>query len=148
MSKLDSFRKLIREELRAVLKEELPKILKESSVSPQDFRQNIKEQVQKKVVPLTLNQEVKRPTPKFDTSNPLGNLLNETAISMTTEDIHKFANPQDGFIQNMTQKEGSVGSVDQMLANAKGGGALEMVEIDTVPDFSGLMNTMKSKGLI
>jgi hypothetical protein len=78
----------------------------------------------------------------------LGSLLNETAISMTTDDVAGFANTQGGFMEGMHQKETSVGSVDAMLAGAKRSSAIEMVEIDTVPDFSGVMNAMKSKGLI
>jgi hypothetical protein len=148
MSKLDSFRKLIREELRAVIKEELPKILKESVMQKSDYRQQLKEKVEGKTVPLTLNTSVPKPKPSFNTKNPLGSLLNETAISMTTDDVAGFANTQGGFMEGMHQKETSVGSVDAMLAGAKRSSAIEMVEIDTVPDFSGVMNAMKSKGLI
>jgi hypothetical protein len=35
-----------------------------------------------------------------------------------------------------------------MLANTRPSGDINAVRIDTVPDFSGLMQTMKSKGQI
>jgi hypothetical protein len=41
-----------------------------------------------------------------------------------------------------------VESVDQMLANTRPAGDINAVRIDTVPDFSNLMQTMKEKGQI
>jgi len=41
-----------------------------------------------------------------------------------------------------------VTSVDQMLSTARPAGDVSQVQIDAVPDFSGLMATMKEKGQI
>jgi hypothetical protein len=41
-----------------------------------------------------------------------------------------------------------VNSVDAMLANTRPAGDINSVRIDTVPDFTGLMQTMKAKGQI
>jgi hypothetical protein len=41
-----------------------------------------------------------------------------------------------------------VESVDQMLSSTRPAGDINAVKIDVVPDFSGLMKTMKEKGQI
>ena len=43
-------------------------------------------------------------------------------------------------------RDSSVGSVSDMLSSAKKSSATELVEIDTVPDFSGIMNKLKQQG--
>lgn len=146
MGKVDELRNIIREELRAVLKEELPKMLKE--VKPAiatDPKKALQEQVKTKL-PGTLN--TKAPAlPKFSGNNPMASILNETAMdlamgksSFTTDDIGIFG---------MTQpEEVSVGSVGGMLASARPSSNIEMVQINEVPDFSGLMAKMKESGQI
>jgi len=139
MSSLDTLRKIIREEVTRAIKQELPKILKESSVSDKDYKNSIREQVQKSVFPMTLNEEAVKPKVNFSKSNPLGQLLNETAITMTSDDVHSFGNTNSGLpIQNNVK----VGSVDSMLNSAVKSSNLEMVQIDTVPDFSQFMKKM------
>jgi hypothetical protein len=142
MSSIDALRKIIREEVTKVIKQELPKILKESSVPTKDYKKNIQEQVQKSVFPMTLNEEPVKPKVQFSKSNPLGQLLNETAISMTSDDVHMFANTDSGIGGAMEPSSIKVGSVDSMLNNAVKSSNLEMVKIDTVPDFSQFMKKM------
>jgi hypothetical protein len=141
MSSIDTLRKIIREEVTKVIKQELPKILKESSV-PKDYKKNIQEQVQKGVFPMTLNEEPIKPKVQFAKSNPLGQLLNETAISMTSDDVHMFGNANSGVTDAMNPSSIKVGNVDSMLNSAVKSSNLEMVQIDTVPDFSQFMKKM------
>ena len=139
MSSLDTLRKIIREEVIRAIKQELPKILKENNVSEKDYKNNIREQVQKSVFPMTLNEDVVKPKVNFSKSNPLGQLLNETAIAMTSDDVHAFGNTNGGLPVQNTVK---VGSVDSMLNSAVKSSNIEMVQIDTVPDFSQFMKKM------
>ena len=142
MSSIDALRKIIREEVTKVLKQELPKLLKEVAVPDKDYKKNIQEQVQKSVFPMTLNEEPIKPKVKFAKSNPLGQLLNETAIAMTSDDVHAFANQSLGIGDVIEPNSIKVGSVDSMLNSAVKSSNLEMVKIDTVPDFSQLMKKM------
>jgi hypothetical protein len=142
MSSIDALRKIIREEVTKVIKQELPKILKENSVPAKDYKENIQEQVQKNVFPMTLNEERVKPKPQFSKANPLGQLLNETAISMTSDDVHAFANSTTSTGELMGPSNIKVGSVDSMLNNAVKSSNIEMVQIDTVPDFSQFMKKM------
>jgi hypothetical protein len=148
-SSINALRKIIREELKSVLKEQLidlkreltESLSKNTEVGRSGNKNNIRENLNKTMFPLTLNEDVKPAIPKFDTRNPLGSLLNETAISMTTDDVHKFNN------SNYAPTE-KVGSVQDMLANATPSSNMDMVQIDTVPDFTGMMDSLKRKGLL
>ena len=142
MSSIEALRKLIREEITKVIRQELPKILNESFESKIDYKKSLQNEVKRASVPLSLNEERKRPAINFANSNPLAQMLNETAISMTSDDVM-------GFNSNFpVQKEASVGNVDSMINNANKSSNLEMVEINTVPDFSGFMKKYKEKGMI
>jgi hypothetical protein len=139
MSSIDTLRKIIREEVTKVIKQELPKILKENALPEKDYKKNIQEQVQKSVFPMTLNEEQVKPKAQFSKANPLGQLLNETAITMTSDDVHAFANSTAELMGPSAVK---VGSVDSMINSAVKSSNIEMVKIDTVPDFSHLMKKM------
>jgi len=147
MAQIDALRKLIREELRAVIKEELPKILKEvQAPAIKDPKKALQEQVKAKI-PGTLNSQASRPQIKFDTSNPMAAFLNDTAKSMLQEDFSMTSadvNPSLGF----QPKEVKVGSVEGMLGSSRPSSNFDMVQINEVPDFSGLMNKLKEKGQI
>lgn len=146
MANIEALRKLIREELRAVLKEELPKLLKEVKQSPiLDSKKVLQEQVRTKI-PGTLNTNTYKPI-KFASNNPMAAFLNDTAknmlnedFSMTTENVH----PGLAF----QPKEVKVGSVEGMLGTARPSSNLDAVQINEVPDFSGLMNKLKERGEI
>lgn len=152
MNQIDALKKIIREEVRAALREELPKILKENSQFQDNFRQNLKEKVNKSSVPLSLNKEASNPIKnvKFDNSNPLGKLLNETAMSMTNRDSQVFntEGKSMGILEMQGLQSTSVGSVEDMLSSARKSSSPELVEIDTVPDFTGIMKKFKEKGAI
>ena len=57
-----------------------------------------------------------------------------------------------GFLSGIAEyyqpEEISTGTVTDMLSSARPSSAHELVEIDTVPDFSELMESMKRKGVL
>lgn len=146
MAQIDALRKLIREELRAVLKEELPKILKEVKTPVVvDQKKNLQEQVKSKI-PGTLNTSAPKPI-KFTGNNPMAAFLNDTAQSMLNEDFSMTSgdvHPSLAF----QPKEVQVGSVQGMLGSARPSSNLDAVQINEVPDFSGLMSKLKERGEI
>jgi len=146
MAKIDLLRKLIREELTYVIKQELPKLLSEvNKPAIIDPKKNLQESIKSKI-PGTLNTS-RPPVPKFTSNNPLASLLNETAnsmlnedISMTSDDVH----PSLGF----QPREARVGDINSMLSTARASSNLDAVQINEVPDFTGLMNKLKQSGQI
>jgi len=153
-NQVDLLRKLIREEVAKAIRQEMPTILKEiqSSSSPKEV---IKESKRPKMaVPGTLNTQPMRPMPNF-MGNPLANMLNETAMAMGDTDEISFNTSDIGpnsigvdptsFFQ---PKQVAVGDVNGMLATARPSSDPSMVQINEVPDFTDLMNKMRSKGVI
>jgi len=153
MGKLDSFRKLIREEVRAVFQEELATILKEAIISN---KQPITESAapKKATVPGTLNTQPvrKMAPPVLSPGNPLNTLLAETANAMSMNEVEEFSfNSSDamGFGGMSTLKEApTVQSVDQMLATARPSSNMDAIQINAVPDFTALMSKMQQNGQI
>jgi hypothetical protein len=147
MGQVDQLRKLIREELRTVLKEELPKILMEHKAPIMvDQKKNLQEQVKAKI-PGTLNTAPIKPKVNFAPNNPMAAFLNDTAKSMINED---FSMTSDNVLPGLgfQPKEASVGSVQGMLGTARPSSNLDAVQINEVPDFSGLMSKLKERGEI
>ena len=147
MSKLDVLRKIIREEVRIVIREELSQLLKETVSKPPVIKN--------KPIPISLKEQLSTGiSSKINkSSDPIMDLLNETKMSMTGEDyrtiINADANMAQGFGQySMSTNTPVVESVDQMLANSRPASDVSHVQIDSVPDFSALMKTMKNKGQI
>jgi hypothetical protein len=153
-NQVDLLRKLIREEVAKAIRQEMPTILKEiqSSSAPKEV---IKESKRPKMaVPGTLNTQPVRPKPNF-TGNPLANMLNETAMAMGDMDDMSFNTSDIGpdsigidptsFFQ---PKQVAVGDVNGMLATARPSSDPSMVQINEVPDFTGLMSKLKAKGAI
>jgi hypothetical protein len=143
MTAAEKLRLLIKEEVRKAVKQEMGKLLRENNHVKSNYQSTIESQVKNKV-PSTLNtaQSKAQAIPKFDKSNPFSQMLNETALSFSTDDIHGFGG---GVFQ---QRETAVGDVSAMLSSAKKSTNIDMVSIDTVPDFSGLMSKMKERGEI
>ena len=149
MAKIDLLRKLIREEVEAALRNQLPKIIKESLENrPISYKSSLENSVKSKAPPLTLN--TKRTSlienVKFNSSNPFASMLNDTISSMTPRDVNSINDSGDSpFYQS---EEVETGTVNDMLSSARHSFAHELVEIDTVPDFTELMESMKRKGAI
>lgn len=159
MSKLDLLRKLIREELRVVIREELPRILNEGKkpVGSMSYKDSILESQSKpkKPVPGTLNAQRRPEVPKFSSANPLSSFLNETAQSLVGSQEEGYFSQEtqqlDGYsvFQNASINENVEASdVSSMISSARPSAALEMVQINEVPDFSDLMGRLREKGVI
>jgi len=150
MAQVELLRKLIREELRAVLKEELPKMLKEIKQPVYvDQKKALQEEVKTKI-PGTLNTNRSNPVAgvKFQGNNPMASLLNETAMSMVSENMMSFSTDHVSPTMAFQPAEVSVGSVEGMLGTARASSNLDAVQINEVPDFSGLMSKLKAQGQI
>lgn len=145
MASVDLLRKLIREELRNVIREELPKLLSEVKTPIIDQKKALQEQVKAKI-PGTLNASVPK-TPKFGGSNPMAAFLNDTAKSMITEDF-SMTTDQIHPAMAFQPKQDKVGDVNSMISTARPSSNLAAVQINEVPDFTGLMSRLKEKGAI
>lgn len=139
MANLDAFRKLIREEVKAVFQEELAGILKEAIIANRG-QQTIVESarpIAKPPVPATMNRSVPRPVaPVLSPGNPLNSLLAETAQSMTMDEFGDLNG------QGVERDVPIVESVGDMFANSRGSSNLEAIQINAVPDFSHMMAKM------
>jgi len=145
MSQLNALKKIIREEVRAVFQEELAGILKEAIIANKSA-QSLTETTRpiKSQIPGTLNRAAPRPiAPILGPNNPLNSLLAQTAQSMTFDDLDGFGS-ETGAIKDAPIVE----SVDQMFAASRGSSNLEAIQINAVPDFTGLMAKMKENGQI
>ena len=151
MGKADLLRKLIREEVKKALREEMPSILKE--IVGNAGKTVIKETSKKEYdLPLTLNKTPQKViAPKFAPNNPLAALLNETATSMTQggEDNWPTIGMDSSDVsaaEFMARDSAPVGDVSDMLAMSKRSGAVEMVQVNAVPDFNGDPNKIYISG--
>ena len=145
MTKLDSLRKVIREEVRAVFQEELAGILKEAIMANKGGS-TLTETTKpaKQSIPGTLNRTAKpMVAPMLSTGNPLNSILQETAATMTSKDFESL-NGEAGAANNVQIVE----SVNDMFASARPSSNLDAIEINAVPDFSALMSKMKANGEI
>lgn len=147
MSKLDVLRKIIREEVRVVIREELSHLLKETVSKPSNIKA--------KPVSSSLKQQLSKDISSklHESSDPIMDLLNETKMSMTSDDYRTIINADASMAQGFGQYSMStnapvVENVNQMLASSKPAADVSHVQIDAVPDFSALMKTMKTKGQI
>lgn len=154
MASVDLLRKLIREEVKAVFQEELAGILKEAIVANKGTRTVIEEQAPKKAtVPGTLNTKPFRPVaaPNLGSNNPLTSLLAETANTMANESYEGMSFTSDdamGFGMMQTREPAVVDSVGDMMATARASSNFDAIQINAVPDFTGLMSNLKAKGAI
>lgn len=157
MSKLDTLRKLIREEVRAAIQEQLAEILKEAITVNKQARQPLAEveKSKKPQIPGTLNTKPFRPAvaPQLSPGNPLNSLLAETAYSMTADDVSTLSFDSSdamGFMGGMPINSDVpvAQSVGDMLSTARPSSNIEMVQINTVPDFTELMSNLRAKGAI
>jgi hypothetical protein len=139
MANLDAFRKLIREEVKAVFQEELAGILKEAIIANRG-QQTIVESarpIAKSTVPTTMNRSTPRPVaPVLSPGNPLNSLLAETAQSMTMDEFGDLNG------QGVERDVPIVESVGDMFANSRGSSNLEAIQINAVPDFTHMMAKM------
>jgi hypothetical protein len=132
----------------------MPKILKEIKSIPES-KTTLKEGIKDIYgVPLTLNEPRKpqpvnkQAMPAFANNKALNSLLQETMLSMTSDDAAGFGgnapdlHPMEVFQPAVDQ----VGGVEDMLASARGAGSIEAVQVNVVPDFSALMDKLIQSG--
>jgi len=152
--KTDTFvkllRKVVREEVQQVVREELGLMLE----APEP-KKTVTE-TKTPVVKNSLVDSIKAVKPvepakpmAFTQNDVLNDILNETAHASDWRSLGNMdSSMAEGFGggMGMIAEPVVVNSVDQMLANTRPAGDINSVRIDTVPDFSGLMATMKEKG--
>jgi len=160
MTKLDLLRKLIREEVRQVIREEIKPVLAEirsgkgELITPRKtFREDLKESITQRPV-----RKPATPMPKVTTSDPIQQLLQETAYGMEQTDYRTLVNADASMAQGFPQMFSApepyvsepvvVDSVQEMLAQTRPVTDINQVSIDAVPDFSEMMSVLKSKGQI
>jgi len=153
MTKSELFRKMIREEVQKAIRAEMPKILNELK-TPTVTKATIKESISDAYgIPLTLNEPRKQaPTkkniPTFANNSAINSMLQETMLSMTSDDAMGFGmdvqdrHPMEVFQPAVDQ----VGGVQDMLSSARGAGSIEAVQVNVVPDFSALMDKLIQSG--
>ena len=83
-------------------------------------------------------------------SSPLNALLNETAMSLQEEDVEMLSYNTDNVSHTsfFQPKEPAVSDINSMIATARPSSNLEMIQINEVPDYSGLMKNLIDKGAI
>ena len=151
--KADTFikllRKVVREEVQLVVREELGLLLEAPSPKQpvvETKKTTIKNSLIDSIKPTAPKQPVKQSS--FTNNNVLNDILNETAQGGEWRSIIEGTSAMaQGFGGGISEPT-VVNSVDQMLANTRPAGDINAVRIDTVPDFSGLMKSMKEKGQI
>jgi hypothetical protein len=152
--KVETFRKLIREEVKRAIREELPSVLNEINETPKGVAKPVRafsglfEEMDKKV---------KQPMIET-TGNPMLDLLNETRQQMTMgdEEWPSMGNYDSSAINNYrAEMMGAFGggaptvqTVDQMVQTARPASDVSHVQINAVPDFSKMMGALKEKGKI
>ncbi len=151
--KIEAFKKIIREEVRAVIKEELSLIMSTPIAETKIVKKPVVEQkTTKKQTFSEIVNEKKQPQqpqkPLFDSKDPLAQILNETAAQGGWRDMNGGTfNASDavGFAGGMPQQEVQVvDSVEKMSSQKTSD--INQVSIDAVPDFSGMMSAFKKEG--
>ena len=147
--KADTFikllRKVVREEVQQVVREELGLLLE--APSPKQTVEPIKKVPQKQH---SMIESIK-PSQNYTNNGILNDILNETANG---GDWKSLVNANSSMAQgfnggaSLNEETTVVNSVDQMLAATRPSGDINAVQIDVVPDFSGIMKAMKEKGQI
>ena len=148
-------RKIIREEVQAAVREELSLLTETTETKKtvtEDKKPTMKNSLVEAIKPISKQQPAK--SMSFTNNNILNDILNETAngnewrsiLDATSQMAPNFG-PSLGQYGDVAEST-VVENVDQMLASARPSGDVSRVQIDTVPDFSALMSTMKEKGQI
>lgn len=138
---------VLKEILREVVREELREVLREELSTPSTPSLSV-------LVDDEPIYETKRQSVAPKTNNPLlDDLLMETANSewrtmgnFGADQARSFV-PQQVRQQNFTQPKAT--SIEKFIQhNNNGAQDVRQVQINDVPDFSAMMNTMKSKGML
>jgi hypothetical protein len=151
--KADTFikllRKVVREEVQQVVREELGLLL-ETPTPKQTVVETKKSTMKNSMVDSIRSSKPTQPIKptSFTNNNILNDILNETAQGEEWRSVIDGQSHMAQGFRGEINETTVVNSVDQMLANTRPAGDINAVQIDVVPDFSGLMKTMKEKGQI
>ena len=156
--KIEAFRKIIREEVRDVIKEELSLIMQTPITETKTVQKPVVEQKTKtnslseliEETPQQPQQSSKPTQPLFEGVGAIADVLNQTHVEGGWRNLNGGMSSQDavGFQGGMPGAPTKVvDSVDAMISNQKTSD-INQVSIDAVPDFSGLMGTLKDQGKI
>ena len=156
--KIEAFRKIIREEVRDVIKEELSLIMQTPITETKTVQKPVVEQKTKtnslseliEETPQKSQQSSKPAQPLFEGVGAIADVLNQTHAEGGWRNLNGGMSSQDavGFQGGMPGAPTKVvDSVDAMISNQKTSD-INQVSIDAVPDFSGLMGTLKDQGKI
>lgn len=148
--KTDTFvkllRKVVREEVQQVVREELGLLLEapEPKKTVVETKNSLVDSIKSSIPAKTVTPTM------FANNSILNDILNETAVNGDFRSMGSYdsSNAQSFGMGNPMNETAVVTSVDQMLSTARPAGDVSQVQIDAVPDFSGLMATMKEKGQI
>jgi len=151
--KVETFRKLIREEVKRAIREELPTVLNEINETPKAVAKP-----GRAFSDLFEGMENKKQPVVESTGNPMLDLLNETRMTMTSqnEEWPSMGNYDSSNLNSYrAEMMGAFGggaptvqSVDQMVQTARPAQDVSQVQINAVPDFSKMMGALKEKGKI
>jgi hypothetical protein len=142
--KLSQLKEILKETVREVVREEMRNVLREE-INPKPINETI---LPKKLI--------SHPTPKKikSTGDPIQDLLNETAEEGEWRNMGSYA-AQDapsfmGNSQRQLMGEPVVTNVQSFIDNNKNQANLahHQVQVNEVPDFSNMMNVMKTKGML
>jgi hypothetical protein len=140
--KLSQLKEILKETVREVVREEMRNVLREEINSP-------------KTTPPSKQPPIKKrfnPIPK--TGDPIQDLLNETAQAGEWKTMGNYtsANAQSFMGQHMNNfmNEPQVTNVESFIDNNKNQVGLHhhQIQVNEVPDFSNMVNVMKSKGML
>lgn len=162
MSSIDKLRQLIREEVALAVRTEMKVMIKELTVLVENKTPSTNAPSKSVTSTNSLKESVKGVAIKqqkqvASTGDPIADLLNETKMGMQSEDYRSIGNfgAQDapGFAM-MSEGSGMrdtvvVEDMNTILQASRGAGDVAHVQLpDAVPDFTGLMSSLKAKGAI
>jgi hypothetical protein len=143
--KINQLKEILKEVVREVVREEVRNILREE-INPSPIPQSTKsfKPTSKPLPPKKIKS----------TGDPIQDLLNETAQAgeWRTMGNYTSANAQSFMGQHMNNfiSEPQVTNVESFIDNSKNQVGLHhhQIQVNEVPDFSNMVNVMKSKGML
>ncbi len=164
MSSIDKLRQLIREEVALAVRTEMKVMMKELTVLMENNTPKAKLNATSATPAISTNSlkesvkdVFKQQKQVVSTGDPIADLLNETKMGMQSEDYRSIGNfgAQDapGFAmmsEGLGMRETAVvEDMNTILQASRGAGDVAHVQLpDAVPDFTGLMSSLKAKGAI
>jgi hypothetical protein len=159
-TQLDKLRQLIREEVALAVRTEIKVLVQELKPLMEGRITPSKSTISKSSLVESIKPIQKQPTKSqyVSTGDPIADLLNETKNAMQPDEYRSIGNfgAQDaqGFGMQAMQDFGPkqtmvVEDMNSILQASRPAGSVEAVQLaDAVPDYTGLMKSLKEKGAI